>query len=84
MTRLAASRVVGGGFLVMMIMMLMMLNTKLLIFAQWTGLLSRGATGDSHVAALVHQPHLSTQDVVSSIMSHHERADAHNPLARTG
>ena len=36
------------GFQVMMIMLLMMLNTKLLIFAEWTGLLSRGATGDLH------------------------------------
>ena len=83
MTRLAASKVVGM-FLVMMIMMLMMFNTKILIFAQWTGLLSGGPTGDSHVPALVLQAHLSVPDIVLLIMSCHGGAGAHSPLERTG
>ena len=83
MTRLAASRVVGR-FLVMMIMMLMMFNTMVLIFAQWTGLLSGGPTEDSHVPALVLQAHLSMPDIVSLIMSRHGGAGSHSPLERTG
>ena len=68
----------------MMIMMLMMFNTKVLIFAQWTELLSGDPTGDSHVSALVLQVHLSVPDIVSLIMSRHEGARAHSPLERTG
>ena len=82
MTRLAASRVVGG-FLVMK-MMQMMLSTKALLFAQWTGLLSGASTGDSHVSALVLQVHLSVPDIVSLIMGCHGGAGAHSPLAQTG
>ena len=82
MIRLAASRVVVG-FLVMM-MMLMMLSTKVLFFIQWTGLLSGGPTGNSHVSALVLQAHLSVPDIVTLIMSRHGRAGAHSPLERTG
>ena len=48
----------------------------------WT--IVRGRDGDLHVAALVLQPHLSGQDVVSSKTNHHGRAGAHSPLARTG
>ena len=82
MTRLAASRVVGG-FLVM-IMMLMMLSTKALLFAQWTGPFSAGPTVNSHVPALVLQVHLSVPHIVTLIMSRHRGAGAHSPLERTG
>ena len=66
MTRLAYK--VVGRFLVMMIM-----STKVLLVAQWIGLLSAGSTVNSHVPPVVLQAHLSMQDIVTLMMNRHEQ-----------